>query len=167
MMYANTRANMHTFNNLKVLNVRVEWHRKAEGDTSMHFSINQLTDEGLVNSTLFEVHTLHDRPDNHTTDQDASPRAWLLANIDEAFLTRMINTAKEMYLTEPTLHHERIVSIEFDDPAYNYTRGVKDNVTLEMLEDFYLSNKFIRYTRPHNVRKVECKCIHLKTNKCK
>lgn len=88
----------------------------------------------------YEIHRLHDVfPEN---DSAIEVRKWLMQNIEQESLHKLIQREKLSLLTMYSRHAKRLVKLTFDNPEHNYETGVSDGVQDDIVKEFFLHNTF-------------------------
>lgn len=133
------------FNGEKVNSVEIALGKDNNEERVRFFVISK---KGSMFSTemlgRYEIHKLHDIVTEN--EERSSIRNWLMTNVEKDYLHSKINEEKQRFfsLYQYADSCKRKALIEFDDDSLNYTIGLKEFVTQEMLDDFYVSNSFKR-----------------------
>jgi hypothetical protein len=142
----------------KVHCVEIALGKNKNGERTKYFVISK---EGSMFDTIqlgrYEIHKLHD-----TQVKCCDTRKWLINNLESESLHKYINAEKSAYLTmyQHADSCKRTALIKFQNSDYNYTVGIKDFVTLDLLQDFFIFNEF---DRGENNQKHECIDVEIST----
>ncbi len=139
-----TLVDNHALYNGEVVNsVEIAIGRNKAGERVKFFVISKA---GSMFNTIalerYEIHRLHDISPGEDGNQQA--RHWLMSNVDANELQDLINKEKQNYFSmyENAVTCKRVAVVEFEDKSLNFTIGLKEFVTDEMLNDFYKFNTF-------------------------